>query len=276
MKWQLAGRAIDLDRPRLMGIVNVTPDSFSDGGLHLDPLDAIAHGRQMVAAGADLVDVGGESTRPGAAPVTLEEELDRVLPVVSALAADGIIVSVDTSKPEVASAALSVGAEAINDVNGLGDPEMRRVVAGSGAGVVIMHMQGSPRTMQVEPIYDDVVIDVAAFLSGRVEAAVSDGIDRNSIMVDPGIGFGKTLDHNLKLLKCIDQIAEVAPVLLGVSRKSLFGRLLGIDNPSDRDRASAVALALAVERGVRMFRVHNVATSAEAARLAWAIVRATP
>jgi dihydropteroate synthase len=274
--WQLKTRALSLDRPRLMGIINVTPDSFSDGGRFTDSRAAVAHGLRLVEQGADLVDVGGESTRPGADPVGAAEELDRVLPVVAALAAEGVIVSVDTAKVEVARAALEAGAEIVNDVTGLADPSMRTEVAAARAGAVIMHMQGTPRTMQVEPAYGDVVHEVAAHLAHRAAQAMAAGVASASVVVDPGIGFGKTLAHNLALLAALDRIGGAHPVLLGVSRKSLFKTLLGVDDPMERDRVSATMLALAVRAGVRLFRVHDIESSLEAANLAWAIVRAQP
>lgn len=276
MGWQLKTRTLSLDRPRLMGIVNVTPDSFSDGGRFADPGAAVAHGLRLVEQGADLVDVGGESTRPGADPVGVAEELDRVLPVVAALAAEGVIVSVDTTKVEVARAALAAGAEIVNDVTGLVDPAMRTEVAASRAGVVIMHMQGTPRTMQLEPVYADVVDEVAAHLHRLAGLAVEAGVAPASVVVDPGIGFGKTLAHNLALLAALDRVGGDHPVLLGVSRKSLFKSLLGIEDPTQRDRASATMLALAVLGGVRLFRVHDIGSSLEAANLAWAMVRSQP
>jgi dihydropteroate synthase len=259
-----------------MGIVNVTPDSFSDGGRFLGSRAAVAHGLRLVEQGADLVDVGGESTRPGADPVGAAEELDRVLPVVAALAAEGVIVSVDTAKVEVARAALEAGAEIVNDITGLADPAMRTEVAAARAGAVIMHMQGTPRTMQVEPAYGDVVHEVAAHLAHQAALAVAAGVSSASVVVDPGIGFGKTLAHNLALLAALDRIGGAHPVLLGVSRKSLFKTLLGVDDPMERDRPSATMLALAVLGGVRLFRVHDIESSLEAANLAWAIVRAQP
>ncbi len=258
----------------LMGIVNVTPDSFSDGGLFLDPAAAVAHGRRLFEQGADLVDVGGESTRPGSEPVTADEEADRVIPVVAALVTAGIPVSVDTSKAEVARAALSAGAVAVNDVTALSDPDMAKVVAGSDAGLVLMHMQGTPRTMQTDPHYEDVVAEVRDFLLDRAAAAVAAGIDRGRICLDPGIGFGKTLEHNLRLLAELGALVEGGyPVLVGTSRKSFLGRLLALDDPADRDLATAVTVALAAERGACLARVHNVAAARQAARLADAMVR---
>ncbi len=273
MTWSLRTRGLDLDRPRLIGIVNVTPDSFSDGGRFASTSAAIDHGRSLVEEGADLVDVGGESTRPGARPVPAEEEIGRVVPVVEALAGDGIVVSVDTSKPEVALAAVQVGAEVINDVSGFRHPGMRRVAAETGAGLVVMHMQGTPADMQDDPAYADVVEDVAAYLAAQADLLESEGVAASRIVVDPGIGFGKQLDHNLALLAGLDTVGGGRPVLLGASRKSFLKTLLGVDDPADRDRASAVVVALGVARGVRLFRVHDVEASLEAARLSWAIVR---
>ncbi len=273
MTWSLRTRGLDLDRPRLIGIVNVTPDSFSDGGRFASTSAAIDHGRSLVEEGADLVDVGGESTRPGARPVPAEEEIGRVVPVVEALAGDGIVVSVDTSKPEVALAAVQVGAEVINDVSGFRHPGMRRVAAETGAGLVVMHMQGTPADMQDDPAYADVVEDVAAYLAAQADLLESEGVAASRIVVDPGIGFGKKLNHNLALLAGLDTVGGGRPVVLGASRKSFLKTLLGVDDPADRDRASAVVVALGVARGVRLFRVHDVEASLEAARLSWAIVR---
>ncbi len=273
MHWSLRSRRIDLDRPRLMGIVNVTTDSFSDGGRYLAADDAIAHGRLMIAQGADLIDVGGESTRPGSLPVPVEAEIDRVVPVVAALSETGALVSVDTSKAEVAAAAIDAGAEIINDVTGFRDPEMRRVAVDTGPGVVVMHMRGTPADMQIDPVYSDVVQDVTGYLASQAALLESEGLGREHIVVDPGIGFGKTLEHNLALLAGLDRVGEEYPVLLGASRKSFLRSLLGIEDPAERDRASAVVLALAVTRGVRLFRVHDVPSSLEAAKLSWAIVR---
>ncbi len=273
MTWSLRTRGLDLDRPRLIGIVNVTPDSFSDGGRFASTSAAIDHGRSLVEEGADLVDVGGESTRPGARPVPAEEEIGRVVPVVEALAGDGIVVSVDTSKPEVALAAVQVGAEVINDVSGFRQPGMRRVAAETGAGLVVMHMQGTPADMQDDPAYADVVEDVAGYLAAQADLLESEGVAASRIVVDPGIGFGKKLNHNLALLAGLDTVGGGRPVVLGASRKSFLKTLLGVDDPADRDRASAVVVALGVARGVRLFRVHDVEASLEAARLSWAIVR---
>ncbi len=272
--WRTRRGDILLTRPLVMGVVNTTPDSFSDGGRHLSAAAAIAHGRSLVAAGADIVDVGGESTRPGAEPVDAEEELRRLLPVVEALVAEGVLVSVDTMKPQVAAAGLTAGAAIVNDVGGLSDATMRRVVAEHGAGVVVMHMRGTPRTMQDDPRYDDVVSEIADFLTDRCEAAVAAGVDPDAIVVDPGIGFGKTIEHNLTILRDLRRLAPVGrPILVGVSRKKFLGDLTGVDRPEDRDVSSAVAAGLAVAAGASVVRVHDVAKSLEAAQVAWAIVR---
>jgi dihydropteroate synthase len=256
-----------------MGVLNVTPDSFSDGGVHLDPEVAIASGLQMAADGADLIDVGGESTRPGASPVSAGEEIERVLPVVKALAAAGLVVSIDTSKPEVANAALEVGAEIVNDVTAASSSGMVDVLSGSGAGVILMHMKGTPRTMQEDPVYDDVVSEVAGFLEGRAREVIEGGVGPSSMAIDPGIGFGKTATHNLELIDGLGRLVEIGyPVVLGTSRKTFLGRVTGIDDVVARDGVTAVTTALGFERGARVFRVHDVASSRAALRIAAAIV----
>jgi dihydropteroate synthase len=260
-----------------MGVVNTTPDSFSDGGQWAEPRAAIRRGFQLWDDGADLVDVGGESTRPGAEPVGVKEELGRVLPVVEALASHGIIVSIDTSKPEVATAAVAAGAEIVNDVTGLANPEMVELCEETGVGVVIMHMQGDPRSMQIDPTYRDIVDDVATFLRDRTAAAVTRGIESSRIVVDPGVGFGKTFEHNLALLAGIGDLGSGQPVLVGASRKSFLGTILERagrpSEPADRDKATAAAVALAVVGGAAVVRVHNAAGAVDAARTADAIVR---
>jgi dihydropteroate synthase len=256
-----------------MGIVNVTPDSFSDGGNFLDPQKAIGQGLRLAEAGADLVDVGGESTRPGAAGVAADEELRRVLPVVAGLAGEGLAVSIDTAKAEVAAQAIEAGAEVVNDVTAFGDPEMSGLVSASQAGVVLMHMRGTPRTMQADPRYDDVVAEVCDFLVERAAAAERAGVERDRIAIDPGLGFGKTVDHNLRLLSELSTLAGTGyPVMVGTSRKSFLGRLTGIEDPALRDLATAVSVALAAERGASIFRVHDVASSREALAVLTAIV----
>jgi dihydropteroate synthase len=260
-----------------MGALNVTPDSFSDGGLYASTGAAVGRGLEMLAEGADLVDVGGESTRPGADPVPAEEELRRVLPVVRALAAAGAVVSIDTAKAEVAAAALEAGALVVNDVTALGDPGMAGVVAGAGAGVVLMHMQGTPRTMQDDPRYGDVLSEVAAFLVSRADAARAAGIDPASICIDPGIGFGKRLEHNLALLAGVPRLAALGyPVLVGASRKRFIADILGPIPAADRDVATAAAHVLAIAGGASMIRTHNVVVGLQTARVADAIVRAVP
>jgi len=252
----------------VMGIVNVTPDSFSDGGRYLDRDAAIAHGHELRAAGAAILDVGGESTRPGAAAVDAATEKDRVVPVIEALAAAGARVSVDTSKAEVAAAALAAGAEIVNDVTALGDPEMAPVCAAAGCGLILMHMKGTPRTMQDDPTYDDVVAEVREFLAARLEAAVDAGIERERVWLDPGIGFGKTVDHNLELIARLDRIAELGrPVVVGASRKRFIGAVTG--RPVDERIGGSIAAAVAaVAAGASVLRVHDVAPTVEALRVA--------
>ena len=261
-------------RPSVMGVLNVTPDSFSDGGLFVDPADAIAHGRRLVEEGAALVDVGGESTRPGAAPVSEDEELERVEPVLEGLS--GLPVSIDTSKAVVARRALELGAELVNDITALrGDPAMAEVVADGDAFVCLMHMQGEPRTMQAAPHYDDVVSDVLAFLEERIAFAVERGIGEERICVDPGIGFGKTPDQNLELLRRLDALRALGrPVLVGVSRKSTLGKILG-DARSTRGGlpASLAAAVAAFERGAAMIRAHDVRETVDALAVAAAVER---
>ncbi|MGH2857909.1 MAG: dihydropteroate synthase [Solirubrobacteraceae bacterium] len=261
----------------IMGIVNVTPDSFSDGGLYVDAPAAIAHGLALDREGAGILDVGGESTRPGAQPVSEAEELQRVVPVVEGLIAAGTRarISIDTSKATVARAALAAGATIVNDVTALrADPSMARVVAEHGADCCLMHMLGEPRTMQRDPHYDEVVADVRAFLETRLEAAVAAGIAEERIMLDPGIGFGKTVAHNLELLRRLDEIVALGrPVVIGTSRKSFLGRITGraID---DRLAATVATNVLAYERGATVFRVHDAGPARDALAIAAATVRA--
>ena len=248
-----------------MGVVNVTPDSFSDGGVNFDPDDAVATARLMVDEGAAIVDVGGESTRPGSGGVSADEELRRVVPVLERL--DGLPLSIDTSKAEVARRALALGAELVNDVTALrGDPRMAEVVAESGAYLCLMHMQGEPRTMQADPRYDDVVDDVKAFLAERLAAAVAAGIPEQRICLDPGIGFGKTVEHNFELVRRLsDLIALGRPVVVGFSRKSSLGRLLGDPTATTGSVAASVGAAVAAyERGATLLRVHDVREHVEA------------
>jgi dihydropteroate synthase len=260
-------------RPSVMGVVNVTPDSFSDGGVNLDPDDAVASVRRMLAEGAAIVDVGGESTRPGAEGVDATEELRRVGPVLQALRGE-VPVSVDTSKAEVARRAVELGAELVNDVTALrADPELAGVVADSGAYLCLMHMQGEPRTMQVEPHYDDVVSEVAAFLEGRLRAAVAAGIAEERICLDPGIGFGKTVEHNFELIRRLDELTALGrPVVVGISRKSSLGKLLGDPDATTGSVAASVGAAVAAyERGATILRVHDVREHVEALAAARAV-----
>lgn len=251
-----------------MGIVNVTPDSFSDGGRWLDPDAAVAHGMQLRAEGAEILDVGGESTRPGAAAVDAAEERRRVVPVVEALAAAGARVSVDTMKAEVAAAALDAGATFVNDVAALRDPDMLPLVAERGCDVCLVHMRGEPRTMQEDPRYADVVDDVRAFLAERAQAALDAGVAHDRIVLDPGIGFGKTVDHNLELLDRLDELAALGfQVLVGTSRKSFLGRIAGRDT-DDRLPGTIATNVLALARGASIFRVHDVAAVRDALTVA--------
>jgi dihydropteroate synthase len=263
------------ERPLLMGIVNVTPDSFFDGGRFLDREAAVAHAVRLVEEGADLLDVGAESTRPGAVPIDEAEERRRLIPVVSAVAkVVSTPISVDTSKAVVARAAIDAGATIVNDVTALRhDPEMVELVAQTGAGVVLMHMQGNPRTMQQAPTYQDVVEDVAAFLAQRAQYAMERGVAQRQIIVDPGIGFGKVLVHNLDLLARLRTFTRLGfPLLVGVSRKSFIGRL--VDQPvQDRVWGTAAAVALAVEQGAQILRVHDVGAMRDVVKVAAAITR---
>jgi dihydropteroate synthase len=259
-------------KPKLMGVINVTPDSFSDGGQYLDPDVAVRHGEELVRDGAEILDVGGESTRPGAVEVDEAEELRRVEPVVRALAG-GTTVSIDTSKLAVAEAALDAGASIVNDVTAFKhDPEMATLCAERGVGVVLMHMPGNPRTMQDDPRYDDVVDDVKAFLVERMEFAVGQGIDEGRIWLDPGIGFGKTLEHNLELLRRLRELRELGrPLVVGTSRKSFIGKVDGSD-VEDRIGGSIASSVLAAVEGADVLRVHDVAEMAQALAVANAVL----
>jgi dihydropteroate synthase len=260
-----------------MGVVNVTPDSFSDGGLYLDAEAAIAHGRELVRDGADLLDVGGESTRPGAEEVDAETERNRVEPVIAELTVElaqgGREISVDTSKLSVAEAALDAGATIVNDVTALrADPEIGSLCAERGAGLVLMHMQGDPRTMQDEPRYDDVVDDVRAFLAERLQLALDAGVEEERVWLDPGIGFGKTLDHNLELLRRLGELRDLGrPLVVGTSRKSFIGRIDGSE-VGERLGGTIASSVLAAAEGADVLRVHDVAEVAQAARVAAAIL----
>ena len=252
-------------RPSVMGVVNVTPDSFSDPGVNFDPADAVASARRMLDEGAAIVDIGGESTRPGAEGVPTDEELRRVVPVLEQLS--GAPVSIDTSKAEVARRALELGAELVNDVTALrGDPALAEVVAESDAYLCLMHMQGEPRTMQADPHYDDVVSEIAAFLEERLGAAVAAGIAEERICLDPGIGFGKTVEHNFELVRRLDELTAFGrPVVIGFSRKSSLGKLLGDPQATTGSVAASVGAAIAAyERGATILRVHDVREHVEA------------
>jgi dihydropteroate synthase len=284
----LSHPAADADAARagfaVMGIVNVTPDSFSDGGLYLDPAAAIAHGLELERVGAAILDIGGESTRPGAPPVSAGDELHRVLPVLEGLVSAGVgaRLSIDTSKATVAEAALRSGATLVNDVTALrGDPRMVGIVADARAGCCLMHMLGDPRTMQRDPRYEDVVSEVKGFLEARMAFAIAQGVSEQRIMLDPGIGFGKTLQHNLELLRRLDELVGLGrPVVIGTSRKSFLGRITG--RALDERIAGTIATnVLAYERGARVFRVHDVgpvhdALSVAAATVSGTWVRTTP
>ncbi|HEX5989860.1 MAG TPA: dihydropteroate synthase [Solirubrobacterales bacterium] len=258
---------------KLMGVVNVTPDSFSDGGLYFDPEAAVAHGRELAAAGAEILDVGGESTRPGAEAVPEDEELRRVIPVIRGSAAAGTRISVDTSKAAVAAAALDAGAEIVNDITALrGDQEMARLCAERQATVVLMHMRGEPRTMQDDPRYGDVVAEVKAFLAGRLEAAVAAGIAEERVWLDPGIGFGKTAAHNMELLRRLGELRELGrPLVIGTSRKSFIGKVDG-SAAGERLGGTIASSVLAAAEGAEVLRVHDVAEVRQALAVATAIL----
>jgi dihydropteroate synthase len=259
-----------------MGVVNVTPDSFSDGGAFVDRETAVAHGARLADEGADLVDVGGESTRPGAAPVQVDEEIARVVPVIEGLhaARPELGLSVDTRRAEVARAALAASAHVVNDVSAGADPDTFEVARETGAGLVLMHMRGDPRTMQDDPRYDDVVAEVHEHLRERVEAALFAGLDADRLAVDPGIGFGKDLGHNLELLRAIERLADLdAALVLGASRKRFLGTLTGVDDPADRVEGSLAAAVWGATQGVDVVRVHDVRATVRALAVADAIAR---
>jgi dihydropteroate synthase len=257
-------RALPLERPFVMGIVNVTPDSFSDGGLYASRDAAVAHGKRLLDEGADMVDIGGESTRPGSLPVALEEERRRVLPVIEALAGCGALVSVDTQKPELMREAIAAGATMVNDVNALMAPGALAAVAASDAAVCLMHKLGDPRTMQKDPRYDDVVAEVRAFLAERLTAAVSAGIARERLVIDPGFGFGKTAEHNLMLLRHLAEFSSLdVAIMAGLSRKSTLGQITG-RAVGERLYAGIAAALIAVQHGAHIVRVHDVAATRDA------------
>ena len=271
-------REVRCDRPLVMGIVNVTPDSFYDGGHYTLPEQAVAHALELIEQGADLLDIGAESTRPGASPVSQEDELVRLIPVIAELARRVTVpISVDTSKAAVAESALSAGACMVNDVSALRwDPAMASVVARSGAAVVLMHMQGTPHTMQNAPQYDDVVEEVVSFLSGRIRVAEAAGIPRTHIILDPGIGFGKLLTHNLELINRLSEVTKLnCPVLVGPSRKAFIGQLTD-RQVEHREWGTAAAVALAVDRGAAILRVHDVAMMADVVKVAAAMRAPVP
>jgi dihydropteroate synthase len=263
------GRPLALDRPRVMGIVNVTPDSFSDGGAHDTFEAAVAHGLKLAEEGADILDIGGESTRPGAADVPVEEELRRTIPVIERLAKEtSLPISIDTSKPEVMRAAVQAGAGLVNDVYALRREGALDTAAALGVPVVLMHMQGEPRSMQEAPHYDDVVADVHRFLAERIFAAEMAGIAKKKIVVDPGFGFGKNTQHNLALLAQLERFAELGvPVLAGLSRKRTIGEITGRNEPRDRATGSVAAHLIAAQRGAKLLRVHDVAATVDALKV---------
>jgi len=267
-----ADKTLDLTHPVVMGVLNVTPDSFSDAGRFASPDEAVQHGLRLAAEGAALIDVGGESTRPGARPVTAEEELRRVLPVIEQLRrATTAVISIDTSKPEVMRAAASAGAGFINDVRALREPGALEAAAASGCGLCLMHMQGEPRTMQVAPHYRDVVGEVRAFLAARVAACRDAGIDAARITIDPGFGFGKSLEHNLTLLRHLPELAaDGPPVLVGLSRKSTVGKLTGRE-PGERVYGSVALAVIAALKGAHIIRAHDVAATVDALKVAAAV-----
>ena len=274
--WHTSRFRIDLSKPRVMGIVNITPDSFSDGGLWLDPDAAVERGMAMAAMGATILDVGGESSRPGAEPVSSEEELRRVLPVVEALSKRSTaLISIDTTKPAVALEAVRRGASIVNDITGLQNPEMLEVLRQTGAGAVAMHMKGTPTTMQQAPVYEDVVREVRAFLEESLLRCEKAGIKRERLALDPGIGFGKTLEHNLRLLRELKSLHALGrPLVLGVSRKSFLSAVSGCTSVEERLWPTVALSSFAMNQGVSVVRVHDVAPNVEALRASRAILEA--
>jgi len=275
--WRCRDRLIPLGgRTLVMGVVNATPDSFSDGGLFADTETAVAHAAKLADEGADVVDIGGESTRPGAEPVSSDEELRRVLPVIEGLRAarPDVAISIDTRHPNVAAEAVAAGAAIVNDVSGGADPDMMRVAAQGTAGMVLMHMQGEPGSMQVDPRYEDVVEEVHGYLRERVEAALFDGVEAEQLCVDPGIGFGKNLEHNLALLRDLGRFRDLdAGLVIGVSRKRFIGTLTDAEDPTDRVEGSLAAAVLAAAAGADVIRAHDVRATVRALRVADAITR---
>ncbi len=263
---------LDLSKPRVMGIVNVTPDSFSDGGKFNTTEKAIEHALQLVEEGAEILDIGGESTRPGATPVPLDEELKRVIPVIEGLRDVGVPLSIDTYKPEVMQAAITAGADIVNDVCALREPQALEIVAASQVGVCLMHMQGRPQTMQADPQYDDVVSEVRNFLKARLDAAEQAGIDRSRIVLDPGFGFGKRTAHNLTLLNHLNDIQALGlPLLIGISRKSVLGQVVG-SSVDERIHASIAASVVSVMKGANIVRVHDVKPTIDALKIVQAVM----
>jgi dihydropteroate synthase len=272
MQWRCAGRVLDLDRPVVMGVLNVTPDSFSDGGRYLEADAALAQAERMMAEGAAIIDIGGESTRPGAVAVSGEEELRRVLPVIERVAARlPVLISVDTSNPEVMRRAGAAGAHLVNDVRALRSPGALETVAASNLGVCLMHMQGEPATMQIDPRYDDVVGEVQAFLAERVESCIAVGIARERLCIDPGFGFGKLQAHNLQLLRGLSQLLRLGlPLAVGLSRKSMVAALGG--RAAERLAGSLALATIAILHGARIVRAHDVAATVDVVRIASAVV----
>lgn len=273
MKFICGQYQLNLIRPHVMGIVNVTPDSFSDGGLYTSTEKAVEHALQLVAQGADILDIGGESTRPGATPVSLEQELERVIPVIEQLSKTaGVPLSIDTYKPEVMRAAIQAGVDIVNDIRALQEPSALEIVAQSQVGVCLMHMQGNPQTMQVDPQYTDVVTEVAAFLQDRLTAATTAGIAAERIVLDPGFGFGKRTAHNLALLQELKQLAVLGcPLLVGLSRKSVLGKLVGGD-VDERLHAGLAASVISVMKGANIVRVHDVKATVDALKVVTAVM----
>ena len=276
-KWQCRGRILDLAEPVVMGVLNVTPDSFSDAGRFGDTPAALAHARRMIGEGATIIDVGGESTRPGASPAGVAQELERVIPVIESLRRESaVFISVDTGKPEVMRAAVAAGADIVNDVRALQEPGALEAAAASGAGICLMHMRGEPRSMQDAPHYEDVVADVSAFLAARVRACRDAGVDAARLAIDPGFGFGKRVADNLALLKQLASLNALGvPLVVGLSRKSMLARLTG--RGVDERLAGSVALAaVAVLHGARIVRAHDVAATVDAVRVAAAVIKGEP
>lgn len=264
---------LELTRPHVMGIVNVTPDSFSDGGKYSSTASAVEHGLQLIAEGADILDIGGESTRPGAQPVSLDDELQRVIPVIEALSAvTSVPLSIDTYKPEVMRAAILAGADIVNDISALREDGALEIVANSSAGVCLMHMQGVPQTMQINPTYGDVVAEVKQFLSDRVDTCLVHGIVKERILLDPGFGFGKTTAHNVALIQHLDSLAELGfPLLVGLSRKSVLGKIAGGDE-LQRLHAGLAASVVSAMKGAKIVRVHDVKATVDALKVVTAVL----